>query len=148
MTLSNRLYNLTESTKENARFYAFLLLPSITLSLFWLLNYLFLKIDIANAITHIPGISGTLAGFLFTFLGIFIALPSNKFIDTLRRNGYMKVIYNTLIIGIICLLTAMAMGVFGIAPKIVITIFIVGLSETYLSTYYLYKVSKLSLLSK
>lgn len=148
MTLSDKIYNIKEILKENVRLYASVLLPCIVLILFWVLDYYFKSIDITNALTYIPGIAGTLAGFLFTFLGIFIALPSNKFIDTLRRNGYMRIIYNTLIIGIISLLTSMVIGIFSLTPKIVIILFIVGLSETYLSTYYLYKVSKLSLLSK
>lgn len=139
---------MKESTKENARYYAYLLLPSFILILFWFSFFFIGSFNICKPITHIPGIAGTLAGFLFTFLGIFVALPSNNFINTLRQNGYMKVIYNTLIIGILSLLTAMLLAIFEVVPTIVISLFVIGLAETYLSTYYLYKVSKLSLLSK
>lgn len=95
-------------------------------------------------IPNLINVSGVLAGFLFTALGILISLPRNKFIKFLIETGYMRIIYNCMIMGVIALLTSMILGLFNVLIKLMIYMFIIGISETVVSAYYLYRVSYLS----
>lgn len=94
-----------------------------------------------NIVQSIISVSGSLAGFLFTTLGILIGLPDNKFIQLLKKTKYMQVVFNTIIIGIISLLISTVLGVFNILKSINICIFIIGMAETFLGAIYLYKIT-------
>jgi len=93
-------------------------------------------------------VSGILAGFLFTSLGIIITLPDNKFTQMLTKIGYMKIIYTAMFMGIMSFLIAMLLGLFNIIEQITKLLFVIGISETFLSAFYLYRVSYFSGKSK
>ena len=99
-------------------------------------------------INNIINLSGVLAGFLFTTYGIFMSLPNNRFIHLLKFNGYMGIIYKTLLFGIVFLISSMILGLFTNYYNLITYIFVFGISETITSVYHFYKVLKYSSKSK
>ncbi len=100
-------------------------------------------------LSDVSNISAMLAGFLFTAMSIFIALPDNKFTSYIQKNGYMVVILRTLLWGIASLTLSAILGIMKVnACHMVLLLFMVGLCEAALSAYYLYKVTLLSAKSK
>lgn len=144
MRFSHKCYNKYKDIEELIRKYAYLVFPFVSVFIYIICNKIF-EIEINNEFnSNIINVSAVLAGFLFTSLGIIISLPQNKFIEQLRLVGYMDVIYKAMFLGIIFLISTLILGLFNIAHKVKIILFVSGLAETILSSYYLYKVTKLS----
>lgn len=140
--------NIKEDIKLHFIKYAFLYAPLFGIITYFLVNtFIDIKIN-EQFMPNLVNISGVLAGFLFTSLGILISLPENKFIIFLKETGHMKIIFNSMIIGIMLLLISMVLGLFDFCNEITIYIFVGGISETFISAYYLYKVSYYSGKSK
>lgn len=139
--------NFKEDLKMLCIKYAYIVAPIIGLIIytFFLKNKCPFDTEFKS---NLINVSGVLAGFLFTSLGIIISLPDNKFTNLLKQTRYISIIYNSMIIGIIALLISMLFGMFSVIDKITITAFIIGISETFLSAYYLYRVSYYSGKSK
>ncbi|MBO1264458.1 hypothetical protein J3A84_05305 [Proteiniclasticum sp. SCR006] len=148
MSISDFLNNCIESLMEIFRKYSPVIVPVLVLVIIVIINSINSFVNVNQILLHIPSISGTLAGFLFTFFGIFTALPDNNFIKVLKSNGYMKIIHITLITGISTLLVSMVLSIFGVLSYLSISLFIVGVSETMLASFYLFIVSTYSSKSK
>lgn len=148
MRLRDKFNNLHQDVKENFIKYSYIISPLMGLLLYRLL----LKCEIINLgrdfNSNLIGIAGTMSGFLFTSLGVILAIPDNKFMEFLKSTGYTTIIYKSLIIGIMTLLASMVLGLFDISETMPTYLFIIGISETVLSAYYLYKVSYYSGKSK
>lgn len=144
----HRLYNVKEEVKEHLIEFAYVYVPLFGLIVFALLaNYV--KVDFDKEFkSNMINISGILAGFLFTSIGIMLTLPNNKFTQTLNSIGYMKIIFRAMVIGIFALLISMLLGLFNVCSTAYSIFFVIGISETFLSAYYLYKVSYYSGRSK
>lgn len=146
MTFLDVLNNKYQNIKLNIVKYAYVYIPVASVLIVFTsfrnnpVDYEF----ISNAIN----LSGILAGFLFTSLGIMISLPDNKFTAQLTINGYMGIIFKTMAIGIVAFLISMVMGLLKFNTSIMSLFFTVGVSETFLSSYYLFQVSKYSGKSK
>ena len=141
MRFKNTAHNTIENIKKYFIKYAYVFAAIIGLSIYSVLFYV-VKIELnENFMTNLINISGILAGFLFTSLGIIISLPDNKFTQQLTKTGYMKIIYRAMGMGIMSLLIAMMLGIFNIIEQVAKLFFITGISETFLSAYYLYRVS-------
>lgn len=141
MMLRHRLHNVKEDIKEHLIEFAYIYAPLIGLALFIILTNL-VNVDFDKEFqSNMINISGVLSGFLFSSIGIMLALPSNKFTQTLNSIGYMKIIFRAMIIGIFTLLISMLLGLFNVCSKVYSIFFVIGISETLLSAYYLYKVS-------
>lgn len=139
MTFSQILNNIFYEVKMNIVKHAYIYSPIIGIAIY---TALLQNRNLDNTFTsNIINLSGILAGFLFTSLGIMIALPDNKFTTLLKENGYMKIIYKTMTIGIISFLISMIIGLFSFSTSIMTILFIIGVSETFLSSYYIYRVS-------
>ena len=139
MTNSEIFNNIIYEIKMNIVKYAYIYAPIIGMIIYvFLLKDRLLSVDF---ISNIINLSGILAGFLFTSLGIMIALPDNSFTILLKENGYMKIIYKTMAIGIVSFLISMIIGLFNFNNSIMTIFFTIGVSETFLSSYYLYRVS-------
>lgn len=139
MTFSEIFNNIIYEIKMNFVKFAYIYAPVISMIVYiTLLKDRDLDIDF---ISNVINLSGILAGFLFTSLGIMITLPDNKFTILLKENGYMEIIYRTMTMGIVSFLISMITGLFNFSNSIMTIFFIIGVSETFLSAYYLYKVS-------
>jgi len=146
MTLLDNLNNIYYEIKMHLVKYAYIYAPIIGVSL-GTISFYRKPIDmlfISNAIN----LSGILAGFLFTSLGIMISLPDNKFTILLKENGYMRIVYKTMAIGIVAFLISMVIGLIRFNSIVMAVFFTIGVSETFLSSYYLYRVSYYSGKSK
>lgn len=148
MTFSEIFNNIKEYIKLYFIKYAYIYSPIAGLIIYNILKNLFTIKLSEGFISNLINVSGILAGFLFTSLGMIIALPDNKFTMLLKENGYMKIIYNSMMLGIVSLLISMLIGMFNLSESMAIIFFIVGISETFLSAYYLYRVSYFSGKSK
>lgn len=146
MMYSQSIQNKVESLKLLGIRFAYIVAPVIGFIVTNALNKrnLFDEIFISNVIN----LSGILAGFLFTSMGIMISLPDNKFTAQLSRSGYLKIVYRTMTIGILSFLIAMVTGLFRLGPDYTSFFFIIGVSETFLSSYYLFRISHYSSISK
>lgn len=143
-----KLYNIYRDIEEFMRRYAYLIFPLLFIAI-----YIFLKKTLNISIdeefnSNIINVSGTLSGFLFTSLGIMLSLPENRFTQVLKESGYIEIIHKSMFLGIVFLIITLVFGLFNVLPRFKIIFFIVGLSETLLSSYYLYRVTKLSSKSK
>lgn len=148
MRLENKVHNVKEDIKIMFIKYAYILAPILGLVIYFILIDV-AKIELSeNFMENLINISGILAGFLFTSMGIMITLPDNKFTQLLKRTGYMKIIYKAMTVGIMSFLIAMMLGLFNINEIVSKLLFMIGISETFLSAYYLYRVSYYSGKSK
>lgn len=144
MRLDRKLYNFSQDIVEKLRTYSYFVAPIVAILAYLFFNKYF-KLEINQEFdSNIINVSAVLSGFLFTSLGIIIALPSNRFTEHLKKVGYMDIIHRAMFIGIILLVVTLTLGLFSINHKIKILFFVAGLSETILSSYYLYKVTTLS----
>lgn len=146
MMYSQSIQNKVESLKLLGIRFAYIVAPVIGFIVTKSLNKrnLFDEIFISNVIN----LSGILAGFLFTSMGIMISLPDNKFTAQLSKSGYLKIVYRTMTVGILSFLIAMIIGMFRVDPNYTSFFFIIGVSETFLSSYYLFRISHFSSISK
>lgn len=139
MTYQEKIDNFIQDIKIIFIKYAYIIAPLIGL-LFYMV--VLKNRDLDNDFnSNIINLSGALSGFLFTSLGIMIALPDNKFTLLLKENGYMNIIYKTMTTGIVLFLLSMIIGLFNLNDLLMAMLFIMGVSETLLSAYYLYRVS-------
>lgn len=138
------VYNKYRDIVEFMIKYAYIVCPLFSIIIYSIIS-IFFKIDIDEEFnSNVINISGILSGFLFSSLGIMMSLPDNKFTQALRKYKYMDIIYNAMFIGIIFLTITLIVGLFKIFSMIKEITFIIGLSETLLSAYYIFKVTKLA----
>lgn len=144
MKFKNMIYNLMSDLIENIIAYAYIIAPSLFIIIYLILKEtIHLNID-EEFNSNVINISGVLSGFLFSSLGIIMSLPDNKFTRALREYNYMEIIYKTMFIGIVSLIMTLILGLFKVLSSLKTILFIIGLSETLLSSYYIYKVTKLA----
>ena len=141
MLFKDYISNLYEDIKIHLIKYIFIYTP-----LLGIIIYTISKTHICfevgdDFISNLTNVSGVLAGFLFTSLGILISLPSNKFISFLKKTGHMRIIHNCIMIGIMAFLITMVLGLFNTSIKLATYLFVVGISETFVSACYMYRVS-------
>ena len=132
MRINNIIYNVKQVFIEIIRKYIYLVSPIIGLGAFIILektNFIEASNDLSY-MNNIINLSGVLAGFLFTTYGIFMSLPNNRFIYLLKFNGYMGIIYKTLLFGIVFLISSMILGLFTNYYNLITYIFVFGISET------------------
>lgn len=146
MRFSDKFNNFLENIKSLFRKYSYIASPVVATAIFFVLGKLnMISLDFNSDFkNNIVNISGVLSGFLFTAYGIFISLPDNKFIAAMKSSGYFNIIYKALLYGIVFLIGAMLFGLFGVLNKLMVFIFVIGISEVILSVYFFYSVTKYS----
>ena len=143
------LYNLKENILGFLRTFVYIIAPVFTLSIsFYIYKYQIIDINFKNLESNLISVSGTLAGFLFTAFIFFISLPDNLFVLRLKKEGYLKVVYKTLIIGVFTLIISLVLAMFTPYIKLMVSFFLIGLTESIVAGTYLYKVANLSSKSK
>ncbi len=146
MNKNIKIYNSKQRLLELSRKYIYLINPLIGIFAFKTLN----KINVINIsstqnfLDNIINLSGIMAGFLFTTYGILMSLPNNKFIELLKFNKTINIVFKTLLLGIIFLISAMILGLFTEYFSLITYIFIFGISETVTSVYQFYQILKYS----
>lgn len=128
------------------RKYSYIVFPLMSLLFIYLVkifDIVSVTID-SDLRNNIVNVSGVLTGFLFTSCGIFISLPDNNFISYLKKSNHFIIVYRVLLFGIIFLISSMLLGIFKLFDKIMITVFICGMTEVIISVYYFYKITSLT----
>lgn len=85
-------------------------------------------------------ISGTLIGFLLTAMTIFLSLPKDTaLMKRIKKYGHHKIFSRCVSIGLIILTIDILMWLLKISNEYIVFVFLLGLEETLLSAYYIYK---------
>lgn len=139
------LYNCLQTLIKCIRKKIYLIIPIISSIIFCVL------VSTGNIVSNdfnvksdIIGVSGTLAGFLFSSLGIIIALPRNNFISKISSSGHMLIIIKTIIGGIIFFILSIITSIFTNYMLLIKIIFIMGLSEFTVALYQFSQIIKFS----
>ena len=85
-------------------------------------------------------ISGTLIGFLLTAMTIFLSLPKDTtLMKRIKKDGHHKIFSRCVSTGLIILTIDILMWLLKISNVYIVFVFLIGLEETLLSAYYIYK---------
>src|SRR5690554_148102 len=115
MTLFENLWNFIIRTKKIIIKYSYVFYPMLGLLFYYIFLLDYISCTKHSISVEIASIAGTLAGFMFTFLGIILALPSIDFTTTLKKYGYINYIYRTLVLGIVTLILSMLFSLFRVS---------------------------------
>lgn len=131
------------------RRYKYIIVPSIFLFACAIFKYKFsMHINIGDRnIDMIVNLSGILAGFLFTTMGILISLPKNRFTDAIKGTRTLKSTYITIFSAVVFLFISMILGIIKPCEYIIVP-FLIGLTNTLLSAFDLFMIGYLSSKSK
>lgn len=125
--------------------YCYFTIPIITLVIFLILYIYIAKIvDIKNIFTDdlssLIQISGTLIGFLLTAMTVFLSLPKNtQLMQRIRKYNHHVIFSRCVSIGLIILTADIFLWILKMPSEFVIFSFILGLEETLMAAYYIYK---------
>lgn len=123
--------------------YCYISIPAITVIIICIIH--FLKIlnfsDILiDDLSNIIQISGTLIGFLLTAMTIFLSLPKETELMKRIKNSKHHIIFSRCVsLGLIILTIAILLWLIKIPYIYIILFFLIGLEETLMSAYYIYK---------
>lgn len=120
--------------------YKFVIFPFLVSVLFFTIIH-FTKTQInLTKIDLITNISGILAGFLFSTLGILITLPKTNFSDLAKYSKAMKSTYITIFSAIIIFIIEIVLALINLQTA-VLYFFLCGLTNTILSTIDLFQIA-------
>lgn len=144
--MRDKFNNLMVDFVTCIRKYSYIVFPVISLLFIFVIKYFnIINVNVDSDLrNNIVNVSGVLSGFLFTACGIFISLPDNNFIRYLKKSNHFAIVYKVLLFGIIFLISSMILGIFKLYDKLMIIIFICGMTEVVISVYYFYKITSLS----
>lgn len=93
-----------------------------------------------NEASNIIQISGTLIGFLLTAITIFLSLPKDtKLMQRIKKYNHHKIFSRCVSIGLILLTLDICLWLIKVPNTYIVLIFLLGLEETLMATYYIYK---------
>lgn len=120
----------------------FIIVPLIILLIAAIINYLFNITLVINGEfrSNVVTVTGVFAGFLFTAMGILSAMPNNRFIEYIRKYKLLQRINRTILTGIISGISSLLLAIFGVFDCLMLTLFLVCITDTCLSVWYVYKV--------
>lgn len=144
MEFQDKLNNLLVDISNLFRAYGYIIFPTITS----IICFILLKFDVVIypdicMVDNMVNISGIFSGFLFTTIGILLALPDTKFKEILIKHGYLYAIYKMMFLAMILLMIAMLVGIFQLAIDIFMVVFIAGLTEMVNAMYFFYQIASL-----
>lgn len=124
--------------------YCYFFIPVITI--------LILTVLYCTKLVHLPteedflstliGIAGTLIGFVFTAMTIFFSLNKNTtYMESFKRYNHHIIFSRLITCGIVFLCIDIVLWIFNFNPYAIIIFFFIGLEETVMAAYYIYKLS-------
>lgn len=125
-------------------FPAFLIIVYIILDILNISEYLkiFNLENVNENAGTLIGISGTLIGFLFTSMTIFLSLnKDSKYMQNFKRYNHHIIFCRLILIGIFFLFLNIGCWLLNICTKIIALTFVLGFVETIMASYYTYKLS-------
>lgn len=139
------LYNFSEVKymKVFIKKYCYISIPMITVLIVAFL-YIGKIVDFSSILiddsSNIIQISGTLIGFLLTAMTIFLSLPKDTVLmQRIKKYNHHKIFSRCVSMGLIILTIDILVWLLKIPYVYVILLFILGLEETLMSAYYIYK---------
>lgn len=129
--------------KKFVKQYCYLTIPIATCIIISILC--FLKIfDFTNVFinesANLIQISGTLIGFLLTAMTIFLSLPKDtQLMQRIKKYNHHKIFSRCVSMGLIILTIDIILWLIKISHVYIIFIFLLGLEETLMAAYYIYK---------
>lgn len=126
--------------------YCYATMPIISLMLFMSIVY-GLKYDsiISNMSSEdnlgiIIGMAGTLIGFLFTAITIFLNLPKDSDVMKLVKSSRHHIIFGKCVIcGVVFLALCIVLWMFNLPSVTIVMLFVAGLTETLICVHYIYR---------
>lgn len=132
--------------------FAYIIAPASLVAVYSFATLLVFKCGFSvkpNVVSSIVNISGVFAGFLLTASSIMYGLPENKFTLALMKSGYFNRVLKTMLLGTIVFLITTFLGLLVSNALVSITVlFLIGFAETFLSTFYLFRIIQFSSKSK
>lgn len=131
--------------KKFLKKYCYVTMPIISIIIFTIVIYF---CDVDQIIENLPsesrntviGIAGTLIGFLFTAMTIFLNLPKdNDIMKRAKRSKHHQIFGKCVLFGIIFLTICMLFWLCNAPSSWIVMIFFAGLVETLISAFYVYK---------
>lgn len=124
--------------------YCYISIPVLSILIIGVLLF-FNKLNILNIKDNsgtIIGISGTLIGFLFTAMTIFFSLnKDSQYMQNFKRYNHHVIFSRLVSCGIIALCINISSWLFNFNYSILIISFLIGIEETVMAAYYIYKLS-------
>lgn len=129
--------------KKIIKKYCYISIPLLTVVVLLLL-YISKKINFNELFeddsSTLIQISGTLIGFLLTAMTIFLSLPKDTtLMKRSKKYGHHKIFSRCVSTGLIILTIDILMWLLKISNVYIVFVFLIGLEETLLSAYYIYK---------
>lgn len=131
--------------------YCYIVIPLITLVVLiplYILKILNVPNDPNNVdilkdyLSTLVGISGTLIGFLFTAITIFFSLnKDSQYMKYFKKYNHHIIFGRLVTIGIVFLCLNIVFWLFNFDKHIIVLSFIVGLENSIMAAYYIYKLS-------
>ncbi|PTQ84740.1 hypothetical protein C8U37_107108 [Trichococcus patagoniensis] len=136
---------MSRKLKEHLNIYVYIYFPLLVSILFYLIslhtneNLIFSN----NLKIYSVEISLSILGILLTILGLFAALPENKYEGAMKKYNYYNIIFNTLFFGILAAVVHLVATLIGICVSLQVYLFLIYISETIIATVWIYKILKL-----
>lgn len=124
--------------------YCFVTMPIISVIIFTISLYI---LGINNVVENlldeqksaIIGIAGTLIGFLFTAMTVFLSLPKdNDIMKRVKRSNHHIIFGKCVLSGIFILIICIIFWICGAPSSWIAMLFLEGLIETLIAAYYIY----------
>ena len=129
--------------KKFIKKYCYISIPTITsivIAILYFSKIICFSEILTNDDTTLIQISGTLIGFLLTTMTIFLNLPKDtQLIHRIKKYGHHKIFSRCASIGLIILTIDIFLWLIKIPSEFVIFVFLLGLEETLMAAYYIYK---------
>lgn len=131
--------------------YCYIAIPIATIIIFFILKCMNLiaipedendRTVLADYLSTLVGISGTLIGFLFTAITIFLSLNKDtQYMKNFRKYNHHIIFGRLVTSGIAILSINIILWLFSFDKSLIMLSFIMGLEETLMAAYYTYKLS-------
>lgn len=136
---------MRRSLKEYFNIYIYIIVPILIVAFYkFVLSGFSQFSEITNRLYEFsPDIPLTFLGVLLTLLGLLTALPPSKYDEAMRKYKYYKIIFSSLAYGIFAALGHLMLFLLNIGESYQVFLFLVYISETLISTYWIYQITKL-----
>lgn len=123
--------------------YCYLTVPTVTFIIIYIIHFRkivdFSKVFIDET-SNIIQISGTLIGFLLTAMTVFLSLPKDtQLMQRIKKYNHHKIFSRCVSMGLIILTIDILLWLVKISHIYIIFCFLLGLEETLMAAYYIYK---------
>jgi len=128
------------------RYHSCIIFPLLSgiLTYFFYQKFNFLNINDTDKITFLASLDASLIGVLITILTIYLAVPKSDFVKKrLKDSKHERIYLCNILIGIIVLFVSILSWIFFDNVKLLVILFIAGISNIAISIYYTFSLINL-----